>query len=162
LVAGLDAAREGSQRLQAASQRVDEAVVQVVAPVPNNGTALTPNFVPLPLALALWVGAVMAVFLVHFRRIAQPLGGLPRTAQVAGKLALPALAVLLQALVMLLMLVAVLKVPLPQPDLFALTLAVSSLNFLLLVFAPVPLLGDQGEAAAVLLLLIVQVSAAGA
>jgi len=52
LVAGLDAAREGSQRLQAASQRVDEAVVQVVAPVPNNGTALTPNFVP----LALWVG----------------------------------------------------------------------------------------------------------
>jgi len=102
----------------------------------------------------------MAVFLVHFRRIAQPLVGLPRTAQVAGKLALPALAVLLQALVMLLMLVAVQKVPLPQPDLFALTLAVSSLTFLLLVFALVRLLGDLGKAAAVLL--IVQVSAAGA
>jgi len=106
----------------------------------------------------------MAVFLVHFRRIAQPLVGLPRTAQVAGKLALPALAVLLQALVMLLMLVmlvAVQKVPLPQPDLFALTLAVSSLTFLLLVFALARLLGDLGKAAAVLLL-IVQVSAAGA
>ena len=66
-----------------------EPVVEVVAPVPNNGTALTPNFVP----LALWVGAVMAAFLVHFRRIPEPLAGLPRTAQVAGKLALPAAAV---------------------------------------------------------------------
>jgi len=105
----------------------------------------------------------MAVFLVHFRRIAQPLVGLPRTAQVAGKLALPALAVLLQVvmLLMLVMLVAVQKVPLPQPDLFALTLAVSSLTFLLLVFALARLLGDLGKAAAVLLL-IVQVSAAGA
>jgi len=63
-------------------------------------------------------------------------------------------------LLMLVMLVAVQKVPLPQPDLFALTLAVSSLTFLLLVFALVRLLGDLGKAAAVLL--IVQVSAAGA
>lgn len=134
-----------------------EPVVEVVAPVPNNGTALTPNFVP----LALWVGAVMAAFLVHFRRIVEPLAGLPRTAQVAGKLALPVLAVLLQALLMLLMLVAVLKVPLPQPGLFTLTLLSASLTFLLLVFALVRLLGDLGKAAAVLLL-IVQVSAAGA
>jgi putative membrane protein len=134
-----------------------EPVVEVVAPVPNNGTALTPNFVP----LALWVGAVMAAFLVHFRRIVEPLAGLPRTAQVAGKLALPVLAVLLQALVMLAMLVGVLKVPLPQPGLFTLTLLSASLTFLLLVFALVRLLGDLGKAAAVLLL-IVQVSAAGA
>jgi putative membrane protein len=134
-----------------------EPVVEVVAPVPNNGTALTPNFVP----LALWVGAVMAAFLVHFRRIVEPLAGLPRTAQVAGKLALPALAVLLQALLMLAMLVGVLKVPLPQPGLFTLTLLSASLTFLLLVFALVRLLGDLGKVAAVLLL-IVQVSAAGA
>lgn len=134
-----------------------EPVVEVVAPVPNNGTALTPNFVP----LALWVGAVMAAFLVHFRRIVEPLAGLPRTAQVAGKLALPVLAVLLQALLMLAMLVGVLRVPLPQPGLFTLTLLSASLTFLLLVFALVRLLGDLGKAAAVLLL-IVQVSAAGA
>ena len=103
----------------------------------------------------------MAAFLVHFRRIVEPLAGLPRTAQVAGKLALPVLAVLLQALLMLAMLVGVLKVPLPQPGLFTLTLLSASLTFLLLVFALVRLLGDLGKAAAVLLL-IVQVSAAGA
>ena len=134
-----------------------EPVVEVVAPVPNNGTALTPNFVP----LALWVGAVMAAFLVHFRRIVTPLVGLPRTAQVAGKLALPVLAVLLQALLMAAMLVGVLHVQLPQPGLFVLTLLCASVTFLLLVFALVRLLGDVGKVAAVLLL-IVQVSAAGA
>jgi putative membrane protein len=125
--------------------------------VPNNGIALTPNFVP----LALWVGAVMAAFLVHFRRIVEPLQGLPRTAQVAGKLLLPGTAVLLQALLMLAMLVGVLHVPLPQPGLFALTLLTASLTFLLIVFALVRLLGDLGKVVAVLLL-IVQVSAAGA
>jgi putative membrane protein len=134
-----------------------EPVVEVVAPVPNNGIALTPNFVP----LALWVGAVMAAFLVHFRRIDEPLQGLPRTAQVAGKLLLPGTAVLLQALLMLAMLVGVLHVPLPQPGLFALTLLTASLTFLLIVFALVRLLGDLGKVVAVLLL-IVQVSAAGA
>jgi len=134
-----------------------EPVVEVVAPVPNYGTALTPNFVP----LALWVGAVMAAFLVHWRRIAEPVAAHPRTAQVAGKLALPAAAVLLQALAMLAMLVFVLHVPLPRPGLFALTLFAASLTFLLLVFALVRLLGDLGKAVAVLLL-IVQVSAAGA
>jgi len=134
-----------------------EPVVEVVAPVPNNGTALTPNFVP----LALWVGAVMTAFLLHLRRIAEPVAALPRTAQVAGKLALPLAVVLLQAALMLLMLVAVLKVPVPQPGLFALTLACASATFLLLVFALVRILGDLGKVLAVLLL-IVQVSAAGA
>jgi putative membrane protein len=134
-----------------------EPVIEVVAPVPNNGIALTPNFVP----LALWVGAVMAAFLVHFRRIVQPLEGLPRTAQVAGKLVLPLAAVLTQALLMMAMLVGVLQVPMPQPGLFALTLLSASLTFLLLIFALVRLLGDLGKVVAVVLL-IVQVSAAGA
>jgi putative membrane protein len=134
-----------------------EPVLEVVAPVPNNGVALTPNFVP----LALWVGAVMAAFLVHFRRIVEPLHTLPRIAQVAGKLALPAAAVLLQALVMLLMLVGVLHVPLQNPGLFTLTLLATSLTFLALVFVLVRLLGDLGKVLAVLLF-IVQVSAAGA
>ncbi len=164
LEAGLDLLRQtlpravdapgGSAQGLAASV---EPVLEVVAPVPNNGSALTPNFVP----LALWVGAVMAAFLVHFRRIAEPVAHLPRTAQVAGKLALPVAAVLLQALVMLLMLAGVLHVPMPRPGLFVLTLFSTSLTFLLLVFALVRLLGDLGKAAAVLLL-IVQVSAAGA
>jgi putative membrane protein len=134
-----------------------QPVVEVVAPVPSNGAALTPNFVP----LALWVGAVMAVFLVHFRRIVEPLQGLPRTAQVAGKLALPLLAVVAQALLMWWMLVALLALNIRQPSLFVLTLLSSSVSFLLLVFALVRLLSDLGKAVAVLLL-IVQVSAAGA
>ena len=145
---------EGSARGLALSV---QPVVEVVAPVANNGAALTPNFVP----LALWVGAVMAVFLVHFRRIVEPLAGLPRSAQVLGKLALPALAVVLQSVFMLLMLVGVLELELPRPAAFALTLVSASLTFLLIVFALVRLLGDLGKAAAVLLL-IVQVSAAGA
>ena len=134
-----------------------QPVLEVVAPVPNNGVALTPNFVP----LALWVGAVMAAFLVHFRRIVQPLEGLPRTAQVAGKLALPLAAVLLQALLMLAMLSFVLHVPMPHPLLFTLTLLATSGTFLMLVFALVRLMGDLGKVLAVLLF-IVQVSAAGA
>ena len=134
-----------------------EPVIEVVAPVPNNGSALTPNFVP----LALWVGAVMAAFLVHLRRIVQPLEALPRSAQVAGKLALPAAVVVLQAALMMAMLVFVLEVPVAQPLQFALTLATASLSFLALVFALIRLFGDLGKVIA-LLLLVVQVSAAGA
>jgi putative membrane protein len=134
-----------------------EPEVRVVAPVPNNGVALTPNFVP----LALWVGAVMAAFLVHFRRVPEHLVRHPRSALAAGKLVLPMSAVLLQAALMLAMLVGVLHVPLPQPGLFALTLAATSMSFLALVWALVRLVGDLGKVLAVLLF-IVQVSAAGA
>jgi putative membrane protein len=134
-----------------------EPVIEIVAPVPNNGTALTPNFVP----LALWVGAVMTAFLVHLRRVPEPLLHHGRLALATGKLALPLLVVLLQAALMLAMLVWVLKVPLPQPATFALTLGVSALCFFALVWALVRLFGDLGKVIAVLLL-IVQVSAAGA
>jgi len=134
-----------------------EPVVEVVAPVPNQGSALTPNFVP----LALWVGAVMVAFIVHLRRIPEPLAHHPRLALAAGKLALPLSVVLLQALVMLLMLAWLLRVPLPQLGLFCLLLATTSVAFLALVWALVRLLGDIGKVVAVLLL-IVQVSAAGA
>ena len=134
-----------------------EPVVEVVAPVPNQGSALTPNFVP----LALWVGAVMVAFIVHLRRIPEPLACCPRLALAAGKLALPLAVVLLQAGVMLLMLAWLLRVPLPQLGLFTLLLATTSVAFLSLVWALVRLLGDIGKVVAVLLL-IVQVSAAGA
>ena len=134
-----------------------EPVVEVVAPVPNQGSALTPNFVP----LALWVGAVMVAFIVHLRRIPEPLAQHSRLALAAGKLALPLAVVLMQALVMLLMLAWLLKVPLPQLGLFTLLLATSSAAFLALVWALVRVLGDIGKVVAVLLL-IVQVSAAGA
>jgi len=134
-----------------------EPQIEVVAPVPNQGSALVPNFVP----LALWVGAVMIAFLVHLRRVPEPLGGHSRLALATGKLALPMGVVLLQSVVMLALLVGVLKVPLPQPGLLALTLASTSVAFLAIVWALVRVLGDLGKVVAVLLL-IVQVSAAGA
>jgi putative membrane protein len=134
-----------------------EPVVEVVAPVPNQGSALIPNFVP----LALWVGAVMVAFLVHLRRIPETLASHPRLALAVGKLGLPVAVVLLQALVMLVLLATVLHVPMPQPGMFALTLATTSVAFLAIVWALVRLLGDLGKVVAVLLL-IVQVSAAGA
>lgn len=145
---------EGSARGLALSV---QPVVEVVAPVPNQGSALTPNFVP----LALWVGAVMVAFLVHLRRVPEPLAGHPRLALAAGKLALPLAVVLLQAVAMLAMLALVLSVPLREPAVFALTLATTSVAFFAIVWALVRLLGDLGKVAAVLLL-IVQVSAAGA
>ena len=112
-----------------------QPLVEVVAPVPNQGSALVPNFVP----LALWVGAVMVAFLVHLRRVPESLGGHPRLALAAGKLALPLAVSVLQALAM----------------------ATTSVAFLAIVWALVRLLGDLGKVVAVLLL-IVQVSAAGA
>ncbi|MEN9420437.1 MAG: hypothetical protein RI988_4058 [Pseudomonadota bacterium] len=134
-----------------------QPVLEVVAPVPNQGSALTPNFVP----LALWVGAVMVAFVVHLRRVPAPLAGLPRGVLALGKLALPLAMVLLQSLVMLAMLAFMLGVTAPQPMLFALLLATTSVTFLALVWALVRVLGDLGKVVAVLLL-IVQVSAAGA
>lgn len=134
-----------------------EPLIEVVAPVPNQGSALVPNFVP----LALWVGAVMIAFLVHLRRVPEQLGGHPRLALAAGKLLLPLGVVLLQSMAMLALLVWVLKVPMPQPGLLALTLATTSVAFLAIVWALVRVMGDLGKVVAVLLL-IVQVSAAGA
>ena len=134
-----------------------EPVVEVVAPVPNQGSALTPNFVP----LALWVGAVMAAFLVHWQRVPAPLLAGSRWTIGAAKLVLPLAAVLTQALLMLLLLRGGFGVPMPTPGAFALTLLLSSATFLALVFALVRVLGDLGKVIAVLLL-VVQVSAAGA
>jgi putative membrane protein len=134
-----------------------QPVLRVVAPVPNQGAALVPNFVP----LALWVGAVMAAFLVHWRRIPEPVARHPRLARAAGKLVLPLLAVLLQALVMWALLRGVLGVPAVQPAGLVATLMLASLAFFAFVFALLRTLGDVGRVVA-LLLLVVQVSGAGA
>lgn len=134
-----------------------EPVLQVQAPVANQGLALAVNFVP----LSLWVGAVTAAFLFHLRRLCEPTAGFARSAQVAGKLAIPAAVVLLQALLMVLLLRLGFGVELERPLAFAAVLASASLCFLSVVFLLVRLLGDLGKVLAVLLL-IVQIGAAGA
>jgi putative membrane protein len=134
-----------------------QPVLEVVAPVASEGAGFSPNFVP----LALWMGAVMTAFLFHFGRLPEQLMAAPRAATVAGRLVVPALVAAGQSLVMLAMLVGVLHVPVPRVLPFAATLLVASLVFLCLIFALVHLFGDVGKMAAVLLL-VVQMSAAGA
>ncbi len=134
-----------------------ESVLEVVAPVPNNGTGLAPNFVP----MALWVGALMTGFLFHVRRLPAAVADASLPARWLGKLAVPALLVLGQALVMLTMMVLVFDVRVPNLATFMLTLAIASLSFLAIVFAMVKLLGDIGKVLA-MLLLILQLSSAGA
>lgn len=134
-----------------------ESQVEVVAPVPNNGVGLMPNFVP----LALWVGAVSVAYLTHWRRLAAPLAGCRHSAQVLGKLLLPLAAVLVQAGVMAAVLAIGLGLRPMQPVAWLLTLALASVAFLGLVFALVRVLGELGKPVAVLML-IVQVASAGA
>jgi putative membrane protein len=134
-----------------------EPVLHRAAPVANYGSALVPNFVP----VALWIGAVMAALLVHWRRIPEPVAAVPQTSRIVGKLALPLLAVVLQALVTLAALTGILHVQPAHAGAFAFTLVATSVCFVLLVFALVRVLGDLGRVLAILLL-VVQVSSAGA
>jgi len=146
--------QEGTARGMAQSV---QPVLEVVAAVASEGAGLSPNFVP----LALWMGAVMTAFLFHFRRLPTSLMAAPRAATVIGRLAIPAVVVVGQALVMLAMLVGVLRVPVPDLLPVVATLLAASLVFLCVIFALVHVLGDIGKMLAVLLL-VVQMSAAGA
>jgi len=164
LVAGLELVH-GS--LPAESPRLDgsasglaasaESVLEVAAPVPSNGAGLAPNFVP----MALWAGALTTGFLFHVRRLPASVAAAGRAARWLGKLAMPALLVLGQSLVMLVTIVPLMQVSPANLPTFALTLAIASLSFLAIVFAMIKLLGDVGKVVAVLLL-ILQLSSAGA
>ncbi len=144
---------EGSARGLADSV---EPVVEIFAPVPNNGTGFTPNFVP----VALWMGAVMTAFLFHLRRLPESAREASRLSQLLGKLALLSAMVVAQASIVLLMLTALLHVHVPDLPAFWLTLTLASLTFLLIILALTRTFGDVGKALA-LLLLIVQLSSAG-
>mgnify|MGYP001171478534 CR=1 FL=1 len=131
--------------------------LEIVAPVANNGTGFAVNFVP----LALWVGAVMAAFIFQLRQVPSSLSNFSHPALVAGKLVVPSLISVSQALLMLLMLVFVLDVAIPSTLTFALTLVCASLTSLAIIFALIRLFGDTGKAISVLFL-ILQLSSAGA
>ena len=133
-----------------------QPVVEVAAPVPNNGTGFTPNFVP----VALWLGAVMTAFLFHLRRLPESARGASRLSQILGKLVLLSAIVLAQASCVLLMLTQLLDVKVPHLAAFWLTLALASLTFLLIIVALTRAFGDIGKGIA-LLLLVLQLSSAG-
>jgi putative membrane protein len=133
-----------------------QPVVEVVAPVPNNGSGFAPNFVP----VALWLGAVMTAFLFHLRRLPESARGASRLSQILGKLALLTAIVLAQSGCVLLMLTLLLEMPVPHLGAFWLTLSLASVTFLLIIVALTRALGDIGKGVA-LLLLVLQLSSAG-
>ncbi len=174
---GMGRLRDGSQQLSAGLELLSSALpaqmqglegsarglassvvpaMEIDAPVPNNGTGFAPNFIP----VALWLGAVMTAFIFHLRRLPEAAEGKPRLAQILGKLALPGAVVLAQAGVILLMLTLILDIRVIHLPGLALTLAMASLTFLLIIVALTRAFGDTGKAMA-LILLILQLSSAG-
>ncbi len=146
-------APEGSARGLADSV---EPAIEIVAPVPNTGAGFAPNF----LATSLWLGAVMSAFLFHLRRLPQAAQASSRAARLFGKLGILSILVVAQAMVIMLMSLFVLELQVSRLLPFALTLIISSLTFLTIIVAITRAFGDAGKAA-VLLLMVLQLSSAG-
>jgi putative membrane protein len=133
-----------------------QPMIEVDAAVQNSGSGFAPNVIP----AALWLGAGIAAFLIHVRVLPRHAQFFSRPAQLLGKIALPALVVVLQALLIYATVVYFLKIHVINPAAFALTLGVASLTFLLIVFALTRAFGDAGKGLA-MILLAVQLSSSG-
>ena len=133
-----------------------EPVLEIDAPVQNSGSGFASNVVP----GALWLGAAMAIFLIHIRVLPRQVQFFSRPAKVVGKIFLPACVALLQSLLVFIAVLYVLKIQVLLPWAFALTLVVSSLTFLSIVFALTKAFGDAGKGIA-MFLLAVQLSSSG-
>lgn len=133
-----------------------QPLVEVHAPVQNNGSSFASNVVP----GALWLGAGIAAFLIHVSVLPRKTRTFSRPAQMVGKLLFPCAVVLLQAMLVLLTLVAVLDIHILHPGPLALTLSVAALTFLLIVYALTRAFGDAGKALA-MVFLAVQLSSSG-
>lgn len=175
--AGADSLVEGSDRLLAGLERLDAAIpdaietiggsagglassveprIENLAPVPNNGAA----FVPSMLSVAAWVGAVLLANMFNLRTIRQENAAAPRIAKALGKFALPAAAVLVQALFLALCMRFGLGLEPVDPVGFYATAALSSVAFFAVIFAFLRIAGDAGKLVAVLLLTL-QLTAGG-
>lgn len=130
-------------------------VIESVAPIQNNGSGFAPNVV----AVALWLGASVAIFLMHARLMPRPASGFFRLAQVSGKILIPALIVVAQVILVLLTLY-LLGIRIADLSALLLILTLSAATFLMIVFALTRGLGDAGKAVA-LLLLALQVTSSG-
>ena len=131
-------------------------VVEIDAPVENSGSGFAPHVVP----GALWLGAAVAAFLMHARVLPRRAQLFSRPAQVVGKIFLPACIALVQSIMVCITVLYVLKIHVLLPWAFALTLVISSLSFLLIVFALIKAFGDAGEGIT-MFLLAVQLSSSG-
>ncbi len=184
LTRGTSALAEGAQKLKAGTLRLQAGIdllvnslpgeiqplggsaqglansvqpaVEVHAAVQNNGSGFAPNVVP----GALWLGAGIAAFLIHVRVLPRKAKSFSRPAQMIGKLLIPGAVVLLQAALVLLTLLFILKIHVVSLGPLALTLGVAALTFLIMVYALTHAFGDAGKALA-MVFLAVQLSSSG-
>lgn len=133
-----------------------EPVLEITAPVPNNGAGFAPNF----LAVSLWLGAVMSAFLFHLRRLPITAAPASRPAKLMGKVGILVCIVGAQSMVIMGMSLFLLDIHVSRLLPFGLTLVLTSLTFLMTIVALTRAFGDAGKAAA-LILLILQLSSAG-
>ncbi|MDD2880320.1 MAG: YhgE/Pip domain-containing protein [Rhodoferax sp.] len=133
-----------------------QPAVEVAAPVQNNGSAFAANIVP----GALWLGASLAAFLIRMRSLPLQARYYPALARVVGKVAVPMVLVLLQALLVWLAMLWVLQIHAVHKGALALIFALAGVTFLWIVFALTRAFGDAGKALA-LIFLAVQLSSSG-
>ena len=111
-------------------------------------------------AMALWLGAVMATYLFSLRNMPREFQNANSLTKTLAKFFLPAVLVLLQSGITYLMLVVGLAMQIPDVPAFVTTLAVTSLAFLALVFLLLRVFGEAGKLLAVMLLTL-QLAAGG-
>ena len=125
--------------------------------VQNQATAMAPSFV----TLALWVGVTLCAVLFAYQQLPSPLVGRSTVGIVIGKLALPSMVVIGQALLLAVLLEVVMNIQVESPTRFVLTLVLTSLTFLAMLFMLVRVFGSAGKLLAVILL-VTQLGASGA
>lgn len=178
LAAGLVKLNEGASAISSGLQQVDAALpapgadsdtgaaistgavkvdLQVAAPLTNRNSGFAPNLI----AVALWMGVVSMTFLFYFHRLPASVQHTPGLSKVIGKLAVPGVLVLMQAVVMLLVLTLLLEVRMPDMLAFGATLVAAAFAYLAMLLALVRVFGVAGKAVAILLLLV-QLTSAGA
>ncbi len=133
-----------------------EPQFELLAPVANNGSAFAPNMA----AMALWLGAVMIVYVFPMQTLVAELAPRSPLARMLGKFLVPAGTAVAQVLLIVLTLVWGLGIPTPDPAGFMLILLLSAWAFLAIVYLLVRALGEAGKLIAVLLLTL-QLAAGG-
>ncbi|MDP3701589.1 MAG: YhgE/Pip domain-containing protein [Hylemonella sp.] len=133
-----------------------EPVLEVLAPVPNNGSAFAPNMI----AMALWLGAVMSVYLFNMRQLSDAHAQASPLAKSLGRYAVPALLVTLQTGLTVLVLRYGLGVVVPDALSFGLIVLTAGQAFLAIVMLLLRAFGEVGKLL-VILLLTLQLAAGG-
>ena len=133
-----------------------EPALEVLAPVPNNGSAFAPNMI----AMALWLGAVMSVYLFNMHRLSEAHAHTSALARCLGRYAVPAMIVLAQTVLIMLVLCLGLGVVVPEPWSFVLIMLTAGQAFLAIVLLLLRAFGEVGKLLMVLLLTL-QLAAGG-